>query len=283
MSTELNIFQKENCNWTRARSNPTRFDSSVLNLPSVLCFYLRKRMGRRTWIKIYSDKWLRGTIKNESLQTRGAFISLLAMASDSPYENKGEIFITFDTGYTDEQFAKILNTSVSQWKEIKQRLIDTQRISVDSNNIIHIVNWTKYQSEYERQKQYREKLQPKVTKKVTDKKQETRNKNKNILKKENNKKNKCTKKQQEALFISIWDKYPNKDGRKLALKHFISSVKSQKDWDNINKALTNYKKMLDVETWKNAKNGSTWFNNWEDWINYKPPPERKDYGIIKGK
>ena len=278
----MGIFNRiSNYEQTRARSNPTRFDSSVLNLPSVLCFYLRKRMGRRTWIKIYSDKWLRGTIKSESLQTRGAFISLLAMASDSPYENKGEIFITFDTGYTDEQFAKILNASVSQWKEIKQRLIDTQRISVDSNNIVHIINWTKYQSEYERQKQYREKLQPKVTKKVTDKKQETRNKKQDV-KNKNNKKNKYTRKEQESLFSSIWKSYPNKDGRKLAFKHFIASVKTQKNWDNINIALTNYKKMLEIETWKNPKNGSTWFNNWMDWIDYEPPPERKDYGIIKG-
>lgn len=147
-------------------------------------------MGRRTWIKVYSDKWLRGTINKESLEVKGAFISLLAMASDSPYENKGEILITSDIGYTDEQYAKILNTSTSQWAEIKTILMNTQRISADTNNIIYITNWTKYQSEYERQKSYRGKLQSKVTKKVTVKKRETRReKQEKINKKDNNDKN----------------------------------------------------------------------------------------------
>lgn len=66
-------------------------------------------------------------------------------------------------------------------------------------------------------------------------------------------------------FQTILSKYPNKDGSKKAMAHFRGSVKTQKDWDDINKALTNY---LNHPHVKNGfiKNASTWFNNWRDWI-----------------
>lgn len=70
----------------------------------------------------------------------------------------------------------------------------------------------------------------------------------------------------EKLFNSIWNKYPNKDGRKSALKHFIASVSTEDDWNDINKALNNYLESERVEKGY-VKNGSTWFNNWKDWIN----------------
>jgi len=71
-------------------------------------------------------------------------------------------------------------------------------------------------------------------------------------------------------FEEIWSKYPKRDGRKDAYKHFIASVKTEKDWQDINTALKNY---LKSESVKNGyvKNGSTWFNNWKDWIDYKEP------------
>lgn len=70
-------------------------------------------------------------------------------------------------------------------------------------------------------------------------------------------------------FESIWTAYPNKDGKKAALNHFNASVKNKTDWDNINTALKNY---LDSDRVKKGyiKNGSTWFNNWKDWIEVEP-------------
>ena len=69
-------------------------------------------------------------------------------------------------------------------------------------------------------------------------------------------------------FEELWINYPNKDGKRDAERHFLASVKTQEDWDNINKALGNY---LASETVKKGyiKNGSTWFNNWRDWIDFK--------------
>ena len=66
-------------------------------------------------------------------------------------------------------------------------------------------------------------------------------------------------------FEFLWNLYPNKDGKKAALKHFHASVKSPQDSADIQAALANY---LESEKVKNGyiKNGSTWFNNWRDWI-----------------
>lgn len=71
-------------------------------------------------------------------------------------------------------------------------------------------------------------------------------------------------------FEEIWEKYPNQVGKKEALRHFKASVKTENDWTDINKALDNY---LKTEKFKKGfiQNGSTWFNNWRDYINYKEP------------
>jgi hypothetical protein len=69
----------------------------------------------------------------------------------------------------------------------------------------------------------------------------------------------------ETEFEEVLKKYPNRDGRKLALKYFMSSVKTEDDFNKIKIALKNY---LQSEKVKKGyiKNASTWFNNWTDWI-----------------
>jgi len=76
-------------------------------------------------------------------------------------------------------------------------------------------------------------------------------------------------------FNEIWEKYPNKDGKKAAFRHFKASVNSDKNWKDINQALSNYLAHLETEKWKKPKNGSTWFNNWQDWIIL--PNKKKSY------
>lgn len=120
-------------------------------------------MGRRTWVKIYCDKWLRGTLREETLDLRGAWIDLLALAGDSAYGDIGKISLADKCGLTDKQICIILNIKNKKWQDIKKRLIETDRIKANGYNEIEIINWDKYQSEYERQKPYREKLLPKVT------------------------------------------------------------------------------------------------------------------------
>jgi len=151
-------------------------------------------MGSRTWVKLYCDKWLEGTIREESPLVRAVFIDLLTLAGSGIYGDTGEIKLQGGVGLSDEQVASILHLSRQQWVAARDRLIKTERIALKQGGItgmptpkrgdapllncsklalkhgksapiISISNWGRYQSEYERQKPYRsnQKLQPIVT------------------------------------------------------------------------------------------------------------------------
>ena len=111
-------------------------------------------MGSRTWIKIYCDKWLNGTIREESLEVRAVWIDLLVLAGSGKYGDSGEVKITDRVGFLDQQLADLMQISVQKWVACKKKLVETDRVEVLENNIIHIINWNRYQSEYERTKQY---------------------------------------------------------------------------------------------------------------------------------
>lgn len=68
-----------------------------------------------------------------------------------------------------------------------------------------------------------------------------------------------------AKFNEVWNEYPSKLGRSLALKHFCNTVKTDEDFQNIKIALKNYK-LSDRFKKGFIQNGSTWFNNWRDWF-----------------
>lgn len=73
------------------------------------------------------------------------------------------------------------------------------------------------------------------------------------------------------LFEALWKAYPSKDGKKEALRHYNASVKNELDMKAINLALSVYLDHLSTSSWKNPKNGSTWFNNWQDWTPQQEP------------
>ncbi|MCK5608558.1 replication protein [Candidatus Pacearchaeota archaeon] len=85
-----------------------------------------------------------------------------------------------------------------------------------------------------------------------------------------------TKEKRQGYFERIWKLYPNKDGKKAASKHFNNSVKTERDWQGIQKALSNY--LLSENVKKGyIKNGSTWFNNWQDWIDWQEPKKKSKH------
>lgn len=122
-------------------------------------------MGNRTWIKVHCDKWIEGTIREESPLVRSVFIDLIALAGSGMYGDKGEIKLQNDVGLTDKQLRLILHLTKQQWVAARNKLLKTERIAIDTDGVISICNWGKYQSEYERQKTYRsnQKLQVEVT------------------------------------------------------------------------------------------------------------------------
>ena len=66
-------------------------------------------------------------------------------------------------------------------------------------------------------------------------------------------------------FEPLWDQYPSKVGRKRAERYFNSSVITEKDLEDIQTALDNYKTSKRVKGGF-VQNGSTWFGNWQDWV-----------------
>lgn len=66
-------------------------------------------------------------------------------------------------------------------------------------------------------------------------------------------------------FNQIWARYPRKMGSKGAFKAFIASVKTDKDWSDINLALDNYIKTKPDDL-QYVKHGDTWFRNWNDYL-----------------
>ncbi len=115
-------------------------------------------MTSRTWIKVYCEKWLSGTIRDEQPDVRSVWIDLLTLAGNGQFGDIGEIKLANGVGLTDRQIAEILHISKALWKKSKQRFVLTNRIEITSKEAISIINWSKYQSDYQRQKPYRQKI-----------------------------------------------------------------------------------------------------------------------------
>jgi hypothetical protein len=72
----------------------------------------------------------------------------------------------------------------------------------------------------------------------------------------------------DQAFEQLWAKYPVKDGRKEAERLFNATVADANDFSRIQKALNNYLRSPKVKGGF-VKNGSNWFANWQDWVDYK--------------
>jgi uncharacterized protein YdaU (DUF1376 family) len=84
-------------------------------------------------------------------------------------------------------------------------------------------------------------------------------------------------------FEKLWSEYPNKTGKKEALRHFNASVKTVEDLQKIWKAINNYMNHLlqPQNSFKQFQNGSTWFNNWRDWVDWVEPEARVETAAVK--
>lgn len=91
----------------------------------------------------------------------------------------------------------------------------------------------------------------------------------------------------EEDFDPLWKRFPRRVGRKAAIRHFLTSVTKPEQLPEISKALDNYLTYLRAEKIERryVQNGSTWFYNWEDWVDYRaavppsfiaPPPRPKE-------
>lgn len=72
----------------------------------------------------------------------------------------------------------------------------------------------------------------------------------------------------ESFFDTLWEYYPRKDGKKEAIRHYQASVKTVADMDSIGLAVEHYVMELKRKGTPEEyiKTGSTFFNNWKDWV-----------------
>lgn len=97
---------------------------------------------------------------------------------------------------------------------------------------------------------------------------------------------------QSIFFEEIWKQYPNKLGKAKAFKSFQATVTCEDDLQKIRQAFSRYHKHLAANPWKKPQHGSTWFNQWQEWVDYNEPtitttetqkdrcPACNDYGRI---
>jgi hypothetical protein len=114
-------------------------------------------VSSRTWVKIYCDKWLSGSLRQETAELRGIWADLIALAGSGKYGDSGKIMLQNGIGLTNSQFQAILQISKNSWLKAKNQLVNSGRITIDPLGAITIINWKKYQSEYQRIKKYRTK------------------------------------------------------------------------------------------------------------------------------
>lgn len=77
-----------------------------------------------------------------------------------------------------------------------------------------------------------------------------------------------------CIFEDLWKRYPKKVGKKEALRHYNASVKTDTDKANIVIALNHYLRSKRVQNGY-IQNASTWFNNWQDWIDFQEVDVKK--------
>lgn len=89
---------------------------------------------------------------------------------------------------------------------------------------------------------------------------------------------KGAKKEYEEEFEQLWAAYPNKKGKKDARRHYLTARKNNKvTFDELDKALKDYKIHLEKNRWKQAMNGSTWFNGRYEDSYEEDQPQVKDW------
>ena len=132
---------------------------------------MNPKFGRRSWVKLWVNEWLDGTTRFEMSDTQRAFwIDLLAMAGRSRFPG------TICAGKTGEKF---VGYPLNKFQSLMAEPIDVEgtfslfertgkiRVEVTADGPpklfkVELVNWSRYQSEYQRLKKYKGRVQPEV-------------------------------------------------------------------------------------------------------------------------
>lgn len=216
------------------------------------------------WLRIWVKETVFGsTFEELNAEERGIWFSLLVLAGlEPPY---GSICVCPGIGYTHEQLTAMLKVKDSVLRNALKKLAhpSIKKIKIEPKCVIVILNWRKYQTEYERQKPYRLKgLRRTLQGSVTG------SSHGSTLQTDTDTDTEVIDIDIDTEFLKVWSRYPRKVSRKRAYSHFKSSVKNKKAVEKIHLALDNYLKSERVARGY-TQDAKTWFNNWEDWVSYR--------------
>src|ERR1700678_2310330 len=126
------------------------------------------QFGSRKWVKLWVNEWLDGTTRFEMSDAQRAFwTDLLAMAGRSRFPGiicAAQIDGKF-VGYPLNKFQALMSDPIDVEATFalfeKNRKIEVEITQESGPRLykISLLNWERYQSEYQRQKPYRQKLQ----------------------------------------------------------------------------------------------------------------------------
>ena len=112
-------------------------------------------MPKMPWIKLWTEEWLDGSVRETlSMQERAIWIDLLTLAGRS--RQRGLIQSGENVPYSHKYLAERFQVPIELLEVTLQKCIKQKRISEDGNGI-RILNWKKYQSEFKKRKPYRQK------------------------------------------------------------------------------------------------------------------------------
>jgi len=110
---------------------------------------------RRTWVKLWVNECLTGTIRFDlTPEERSVWYDLIILAGQC--RQPGVLASNEKYPFPHNYIAGILNIPLKLLEQSLEKFKKSDRVVEDENGI-KIMNWERYQSEYERQKKYREK------------------------------------------------------------------------------------------------------------------------------
>jgi len=113
------------------------------------------RTTKRRWIKLYPGECINGSIRYQLTPSeRGVWYDLLSLSSLC--SNTGDICDRDGKAFPLTYIANRLNIRLPLLKATIEECTNEGRLTQDEHGL-HITNWDKYQSEYDRQKPYRKK------------------------------------------------------------------------------------------------------------------------------
>lgn len=190
------------------------------------------------------------TITNTNIDTVNAAIKMFVSLGLMSKLQSGELYM--------EEINKMIGSESDSAKRMRlKRIKDKQLLENKSSHSDNFVPNCDIEKEKEKDL---EKDKDKEKEKIVFL-QETENPNCNITEYEI----------QLEWFNTVWDSYPVKKGKsKITTKSKLKKL--YQDKQNVEKALNNYLNDPDLEInkgWRHLKDGSTFFNNYKDYIDYK--------------